>query len=616
MTKRPSSSQSISREHPVVAFHREVLIVQQWTLIRQSFLTELQSTEKHGITWKEPNKLWRHSQEALGKWVLSQVARVKRGDGGGDGVGVEGPGERCLDSHLSDLHFFPTAEDFSQFSPAGRAYDEQLIRDLTMKCQGGAHDAAVMAKVKQLVQVFHLAKRCDAAHRAVETQLADALDYAHAHAHATPSQSMGQYLARPRLRRLEEDDPARSPMQRRVRGPIAEFAVQWPAHWQRSQTRNCPPVSIPWAALQKLRMTYTHHNASKVGNSSSSGGGGGGEALHRDDEATHEVHISLTTEESFLYRAAVVALRYEGGLATGSLQLCADTSLKQHLHARGYHVMDLCASPINAYMGTPVEGTFRGGGGGPREGAEGERPSCLDEEQERPNHYCSAFLDTDRYFGSLGSALRVDPLALYKSSHVNPHRRPLLLTLDVPYDEDLCEMLFQKLTRDMARAESDLASVQVDYVLVLPLWWSIPLRIERHLFSDGVYVGSSGAGGAGTEGGLAATVMQVMEERNAVLGEGYRVSYHWPEALARAAGDTTAHGAPANTEPPSPPWVCFDGLFVGQRGYTYFCSTTNRWLQGVTATEVIGLQQPRQPRNAAGDGRPLLATALREYYLL
>lgn len=643
--KRASSDMSLSPEHPAVAFHREVLIVQQWSLIRKAFLDQLEATATHGVEWHEPRKLWRHSQEALGKWILSQIARVKGAAGGADGSFGS---SLSFDEYMASLHFFPTARDFRQFAPSGRAYDEQLIRDLSIKSRDGASDEAVVLRLKTLVAEFDLAGRCDAAHAAVEAQLAEALAYAEGNSSngsGSGGTTMRSLLAQPRLRRLEDGDPARTASQKRVHGAIAELSVQWPRHLDRQQTRNCPPVSIPWPAFLKLKRSYEHYN-SKSNKSAGArvttiNGPNSDEEARAANPTTassgdNNHSIPLTAEESFLYRAAVVALRYEGGLATGSLQLCADTSLKQHLHARGYHVMDLCASPINAYMGLPETARFLGGGGGGEDSSNSNRKtnyqgsvsadgrqSSLDLEQERPNLFCSAFLDTDRYFGSMGSALRVDPLALHRSPYVNPGGQPLLLTLDVPYDEDLCEMLFQKLIVDMGRAAKEDGSVQVDYVLVLPLWWSVPMRIDKHLLSDETRVGGGGSSNPttatsnGSSNGVSkeeqtAAVLKVVEERSAMLKEGYQVPYTWPEDLAAASGDATA--AAMNANQPQQPWVCFDGLFVGNSGYAYFCTATNRWLQGVTATEVIGLAQPRAAEGAR-DGGGLLGSALGEYYL-
>ncbi|CAJ1009024.1 putative Phosphorylated CTD interacting factor 1 WW domain containing protein [Leishmania naiffi] len=577
--KRDSNGDTADAHHPALAFHREVLIIQQWTKIRRDFLQALEAVAASGVVqWREPRKLWRHAQEALGKWILSQVARVHlpAPDALHDGRSqCTSSVERLLEA---EIRFFPSADQLrramantrgehvpcaaaTSSSPMEgrqelRTYDEQLVRDLSLK-SNGTHNSAAVAALVQLVKDFFLAKRCVAAAEAIEAGMQG----------VTPAQAL-----KPRIRRLEATDPQRTPQQQRIAGPIAEVSVQWPRHWRREQCRDCPPVSLPWAAMEKLRMCYDFFS-----------------------EASEQAHYPTTVlsadarQHRFHLRAATVILRYEGGLATGSLQLCADTRLKQHLHAAGYHVMDLCASPINAYMKVPQLGRFKGAASDTDDAGA----------KEVPNHFCSAFYDTDQYFGSIGSAVAVDPQLIYADAVINPEGRPLLLTLDVPYDEDLCELLFQKLVRDMRSATAGggaVAAAVVDYVLVLPLWWDIHMKIEKRLF-----------GGTGAAKGLSSSssadplhIAQLVQERAAVLREGHTVPYNWPEALAAAAGDARTATAAA-----SGAWVCFDGLFIDD-DYGYFCAATNKWLHGVTATEVIGLAQPR--------ASPPLKMALDSFY--
>ncbi|KAG5503543.1 hypothetical protein JKF63_05683 [Porcisia hertigi] len=581
--KRSSNGNASDAHHPALSFHREVLITQEWSKIRREFLQALESVAATGVVqWREPRKLWRHAQEALGKWILSQVARVHLP---APCASHEGPSPRTPSLARffeADIRFFPSAEQLEramanaavvQSSPTAvmdnstikgkeelRTYDEQLVRDLSIK-SNGTHDPAAVAALVQLVKDFSFAKRCVAAAEAVEAGMQD----------ITPTQAL-----KPCIRRLEADDPQRTPQQQRISGPIAEVSVLWPRHWSREQRRDCPPVSLPWAAMEKLRMCY--HFFSEVS-----------EQEHYDkDEVSADA-----SQRRFELRAATVILRYEGGLATGSLQLCADTRLKQHLHAAGYHVMDLCASPINAYMKLPRSGKFKGAA---------DTGSDVDVDKEAPNHFCSAFFDTDRYFGSLGSAVAVDPERMYSDAVINPDGKPLLLTLDVPYDEDLCELLFQKLVRDMrnATASGRASPAVVDYVLVLPLWWDIRMRIEKRFFgSTDVAIDSSPSNSASVP---SLDVAQIVQERAAMLRQGYTVPYSWPEALTAAAGD-----ARIGTTAASGAWVCFDGVFIDD-GYGYFCTATNKWLHGVTATEVIGLAQPR--------ASPPLKRALESFYVV
>ncbi|KEG07912.1 hypothetical protein DQ04_08491020 [Trypanosoma grayi] len=539
--KRADAGDAVDAAHPAACFHREVLTCMKWSDIRRDFLDALQ-TAPH-LRFVEPKKLWRHSQEALGKWVLSQVARDTRVD---------------KDTQAS-VAFFPTKAMIS----AG-TYDEQLIRDISLKCEASS-SPEVVAGIKQLLTKFNLSKRCEDAAAEVLLEL--------------ESTSPSAYC-RPTLRVIgAEEEQSRTASQRRVQGSVAVIGVEWPSHIARHMRRGCPAVSIPLAAYRKLDMCYRHFA----------------------DKAERVHYPRLDYDARFALRAAALAMRYEGCLATGSLQLCADTRLKQHLHASGYHVMDLCASPINAYMGSPKVCSHRNRGSD-----SGSFLEC----EDTPNYFCSAFFDTDRYFGSLGSALKFDVASAYNSREINPNQKPLLLTLDVPYDEDLCEKLFSKLLVDMQHAEAAAtASAKevkpplpyvADYVLVLPLWWDVPMQRAKVLFTE---EGSSppppppASSSVSTESTAgekaAARLRDIIKERSATLQEGYMVPYEWPQRLAEAAGDR---------------WVSFDGVFVGG-SYEYFCTITNKWLSGVTATEVIGLAQPR-----AQEGGPALKPLLDHFY--
>ncbi|RNF09909.1 hypothetical protein TraAM80_01961 [Trypanosoma rangeli] len=530
--KRCGAGGDVDVAHPAVCFHREVLTFLKWTAIRRDFMEALQGSPH--LRFIEPRKLWRHSQEALGKWVLSQVARDTRS-------GTE---------PAASFSFFPTRAVLS-----GGTYDEQLIRDISLKCEASS-SPEVVAEIKALLTHLNLSQRCEDAAAEVQREL---------------NSTIPSMYCTPLLRIIDAtEEEGRTASQRRVQGSIAEISAQWPKHVR----RGCPPVSIPHAAYKKLEMCYKYFS----------------------ERTETERYPRLDPGSRFLLRAATLVLRYEGCLATGSLQLCADTRLKQHLHAAGYHVMDLCASPINAYMGSPKAGCcFMRGDGGCDVDDNNEASSLEDE--NTPNHFCSAFPDTDCYFGSLGSALQFDVEAAYKSPEVNPEKKPLLLTLDVPYDEDICERLFLRLIRDMQRVESMTKMQQeqlspppyiADYVLVLPLWWDVPMQRRKLLFR------TAGGGPPSSFEEEQKSLDVIVKERSAMLHSGFTVPYEWPQLLAKAAGES---------------WVCFDGVFLGD-SYKYFCTSTNRWLHGVTATEVIGLSQPR----ADADGGNSLETQMTSFY--
>eukprot|EP00658_Telonema_sp_P-2_P033947 TRINITY_DN24825_c0_g1_i4.p1 TRINITY_DN24825_c0_g1~~TRINITY_DN24825_c0_g1_i4.p1 ORF type:complete len:178 (-),score=42.84 TRINITY_DN24825_c0_g1_i4:76-609(-) len=145
-------------------------------------------------------------------------------------------------------------------------------------------------------------------------------------------------------------------------------------------------------------------------------------------------------------------------------RLCADPALKEVFQTEGYHVVDLCASPINAFV----------------------------MKSSATNVFCSAFFDIDYFFGSLGSATTLDLKELEKphpgswlearlQSVNGASNKPLCLTLDVPYDEDLCNLLFAKLKKD---CDANISS-KMCFLLVLPLWWNIAFKHCNKQLVDG-----------------------------------------------------------------------------------------------------------------------------------
>ncbi|AAZ13386.1 Phosphorylated CTD interacting factor 1 WW domain containing protein, putative [Trypanosoma equiperdum] len=562
--KRGSDGCGPDASHPSLCFHREVLTCLQWSVIRRDFLEKLRFTPL--LRFAEPNKLWRHSNEALGKWILSQVARDTSNGMTSNDI-IASTSSSCITPSLSCAmsSFFPSDDALSRGT-----YDEQLIRDLSMKCTTPSNQETIKC-ITQLVKEFNLAERCKRATSEVQRQMAN----------VTLSS-----VCVPVIRTIAaNDEKNRTAVQRRIQGAIATIDVVWSRNIPRDARSGCPQVSIPLAAYKKLDMSYRQFGG-------------------KSDE---EKYPRLSYEKCFTLRAATLALRYECCLATGSLQLCADLRLKQHLHANGYRVIDLCASPINAYMGEPKEGSYLVGESRAEEKSSSEVNDSFIGCENTPNHFCSAFPDTDCYFGSLGSVLKFDVVQAYNTPQINPDKRPLLLTLDVPYDEDLCERIFLKLVSDMKRVETELATMEgsvntdlvvADYVLVLPLWWEVPLEIKKRLFScpNGSGEEASATGNIEGKEDEEEVLKRVIRERSALLKEGHVLPYEWPVKLAAAAGEK---------------WPCFDGVFVGG-SYEYFCTITNKRLSGVTATEVIGLEQPRSVRG--GNSLPSLRTSLDSFY--
>ncbi|CCW62635.1 unnamed protein product [Phytomonas sp. EM1] len=545
-----------------------MLSILKWITIRDEFMEAL-SDPYNGITWIEKTKLRRHSREALGKWVLSQMARAKVKDtpGGFFSFIVE-PASHSNDEGVYDK-CIPKAPS--------ALYHEQLIRDLSLKSDG-AHNLAVVGRIRLLLKEFGLYERCFAAYKSVQEELS-----------GVDVRSSDIYT--PDFRKVSEDSNLRTNFQKRIQGPVAQINVLRPrGSYTRRGYPPCPSASIPWGMWVKLSRCYEAFGAA----------------------FDMQFFSSFSRDQCFTYRAATVTLRYEVGLATGSLQLCADVSLKQHLHARGYHVVDLCASPINAYMDMPHLGSFTKKVGSSSDTTVPALSSeCHINNNDKknvilPNRFCSAFYDTDCYFGSIGNALHVDPVSLYDlCSEVNSPQKPLLLTLDVPYDEDICELLFLKLAKDMENTgELERSKLAVDYLLVIPLWWDVPMPIKKHIFVDDASELTK------VDDSVASEMHQkllgkVLQKHSAVLEQGYRVTQNWTEVLGVAARGVSQSSTPDKDAM----WAVFDGVFIGNT-YPYFCTSTNRQLLGVTTTEVIGLRQPRTPEK----GGLLLKEVLHEFY--
>lgn len=585
----------IDTDSPSLQFHRECLIGDYWHVIREEFRQQYEdmfqsgtyrgiaSGNRHVSTIREPKKFWRHCREALGKWVLSQMARYQP-------TTLLDPD--ATEKHpvadyrrLSSVHFFPTSDalkwiaDEKGVSEADasswRTFDDQLIRDLTIKSvDSSMSEPGFVADVAAFVKQFGLGRRCVEAAAEIEQEVQSLLE-----------QRRSSKILSPSVRFLGPNDK-RNAVQQRMSGDLVEIGVAWPdgfvtgaamasdsKKFGRPQN-NVLPVTIPKAAWDKLRAAYECFGAK--GDQKKYGG---------------------TCDVNFLLRAASIAMRYEHCLASGSLQLCADSALKRVLHQSGYNVLDLCASPINAYMlGKPS----------PTEVIEdGQAPSS---HTVVPRRFCSAFWDTDRYFGSMGSALLFNPwksmqrfLRQDRADGIAAHlyveeSAPLLLTLDVPYDEDLCELLFLKLARDCVEASSTTASStdgthddrRVEYLLVLPLWWRVPLECTKYYISKSLVGDPQDPTAAQREVTTvvdtstatpteAKRMWDLIDTHDAYRRKGFVISYEWMQALATATKGGRA---------------VFDAVFVSD-SYQYFCTVANRLITGVTSTEVIGVSLDR-----------------------
>jgi hypothetical protein len=631
--KRPRSASlhrgTLDEQHPVVAFHREAWVGDYWHVLRETFRAEYEAVFEEAPntgssplvnvyqhTIEEPKKFWRHCREALAKWVLSQTARhLPISDS--DGAFV-------VDyDALSCVHFLPTEGMLRSPAPSSppsasalSSFDDQLIRDLTFKSVASVrNEDTFIQAVTAFVANFGLARRCVQAVREIEGHVAALLASAASTAKVGKSDVQRQWL-RPLVRRISEAQKS-TPSHQRIQGPLIEVGVEWPPGYATdavfgidnkllSRTAaNVRPVLIPEASWLRLQRCYAAFGAPRDAK------------RYTNTSVTGNLVDPAEVMSAFSeLRCAVVVMRYEHCLASGSLQLCADSALKVTLNKLGYNVMDLCASPINAYM---VDVATQQTTALPREIA--------------PRRFCSAFWDTDRYFGSMGSALlfsaettyhtfRAEDEALLAEMpvfrsllatalHPEAADAPLLLTLDVPYDEDLCELLFMKLARDSAavtqhqRQRATSGPAWVDYVLVLPLWWNVPFDAAgcpKRFITDGTSTAAASVAGD-------SPMWALVQKHADYLKEGKQIQYEWLDELPKSMRS----GASAENSPQEYAAV-FDGVFI-RESYTYFCTATNKPLTGVTATEVIGISLKRRIDGAADNAaEPDLRRALFDFY--
>lgn len=591
-------------EHPLISFHREALTCSAWSTIRDDFyfqfLDRFESAKwrnsnpnagpkKWVAILHEPKKFRRHCKEALGKWILSQKGReLGINDRASANLHATNPFDIISNKEMYFLpHYAPEGEEGiveeGQVQNL-KSYDAQLIRDLSLKCSPKVHhDNAFFADLERFVKEdFNLFERCSAAHFKISAAVHTLIHNSNGGGVEVEAPAVGEKRERdetepaftfpfhPTLNVVEPTE-ARNSVQSRIQGRIVVIGVQGGErlnetihHSERSGWKvnskmpfgSDVPVSIPepvWHKMCELYKTFGEEvDAKNFSNQ-----------LNVDVQQHIRIPESASTSLKSgdigaftLLRCATLALRYESNLSSGSLQLCADPALKEVFQAEGYHVVDLCASPINAFV-TNSSAT---------------------------NVFCSAFFDIDYFFGSLGSATTLDLKELEKphpgswlearlQSVNGASSKPLCLTLDVPYDEDLCNLLFAKLKKDCCDAN---ISSKMCFLLVLPLWWNIAFKHCSKQMVDG----HNGA-----------TATTAMEQGVSYLNKGYPVTYTWPEDLAESR------------------WAEFDAIFVKDT-YSYFCTVSNKFLDGVTATEVIGFGAP----NKSEDGVPSPKQILNKFY--
>eukprot|EP00759_Apiculatamorpha_spiralis_P052222 PhF_6_TR5635/c0_g2_i1/m.8211 len=228
-------------------------------------------------------------------------------------------------------------------------------------------------------------------------------------------------------------------------------------------------------------------------------------------------------EDAFLFRFTTVLLRYLRSLASGSVQLCADTELKQKLcRDEGYSVCDLCASPINAFCNFELD----------------------------PTHFffCSAFPELDCHFGSMCSIF--DPnLSRILIQRIQEARAPnskWIFTLDIPYDEDFAECFFGQCYFEDSIAlplREEFCDKTICFVAVIPHWWD--LRFDSF-----------------------ARVGPPAPDVSMYVKLGYEVPCTWVGSF-RQCCDVAYHA------------------YIPKERYTYYSSESNEKMSGVTDTEIF-----------------------------
>ena len=295
---------------------------------------------------------------------------------------------------------FPPAMAFLPL--AGPTYDAQLLRDTALLLD--LHHSEDIDRLRSFLQNFSLIVKCQKSWNEICTL-----------------KGVTQLST---LRLVREDYLPRTASKK----PTLPSCIGHSVHLQVAVVVNAEPyafsISVPAATYERLRRLYRTN--------------------------------SPQAPEEILYRIATVLIRYIRILRSGSLQLCADLRLKERLVQSGYTVIDLCASPLNAFT----------------ENSPGA-----------PMVFGSAFYETDRFFGSFGSVLRAE-LGNELLHRVTQSCRPKwVFTLDIPYDEDFAEALFGDsfLERSLLRPFEGVNGLSVHYVSVIPYWWNIRFTHEKRI---------------------------------------------------------------------------------------------------------------------------------------
>eukprot|EP00760_Papus_ankaliazontas_P032434 PhM_4_TR57/c0_g1_i1/m.46191 len=364
----------------------------------------------------------------------------------------------------------------STFFPKSKTtYDDQLLRDLSLLLEIRSGDGR--AKLKEFVDKYDLNKRCRAAWTKVKAE-----------APGVRITGLSNGAAEDNAREDERD----------IRGKATQLRIDY--KYKGSDKHIA--ITVPFPTYGKLQTVFSFFN---------------------DDDG------------DFLPRYAVVLIRYLRTLSSGSVQLCADTDFKKRLIAEhGYRVIDLCASPINAYWD----------------------PKTADYSNF---FFCSAFPDVDVYFGSVGSifakdlwALLADKMAGFEDADGTfVSYDSWVFTLDIPYDEDFAECLFGNYRFEdkvITPLREEFNDKNITFLAVIPHWWDLTFP-------------SAPCVGQGPQ----------VERMSSYIQQGHQVTCTWPSTFSNCP-DVTYHA------------------FVPKSDYAYYSCEINDTMSGVVDTEVFAVE--------------------------
>ena len=405
----------------------------------------------------------------------------------------------CQTARQSSLEAKTTEPDepTTFFPKEIKTYDEQLLRDVSILLEFRSHDT--VKALHSLLETHNLGLKCRKAWLKVVEGL--------------PNTRILRMENTTLDRAHSADDSSQT-----IQGTASNLELEFEYTCGGTLKKEKLGVAVPLPTYQKLYMAYQHNT---------------------DDE-----------EDEFLKRYATVLIRYLRTLSSGSVQLCADTELKQSfVRSHQYCVVDLCASPINAFW-VPTLG-----------------PEYF--------FFCSAFYDIDYHFGSIGSIFDPRAVDYLKGRLFDTSESPnWIFTLDIPYDEDFAESFFGKYFFEdnfllKLREDTYFEDKNISFIAVLPHWWDLRFKMTGRSGPKAEDVGTYGH------------------------NHGPEVVWTWVETFVQCP-DVTYHA------------------FIPKSNYVYYSSETNSAMPNVVDTEVFSLEL--RARSGAGVHATRISDVLESTY--